>query len=192
MKDKSTETKFKSVLRIAGQLVAGIACIGALILICSSAAGQNLFVSANDANGGYIYEFTRDGVRSTFASGLSNPQGLAFDGAGNLFVADIDISGIGSIYKFTRSGLRTTFATGLNLPAGLAFDSAGNLFVATAWDSSSGGHVYKFTPDGVRTIFASGMDVAVGLAFDRSGNLFVTAWDSSINLLLRDTEAGLF
>jgi DNA-binding beta-propeller fold protein YncE len=47
---------------------------------------------------------------------LDLPTGLAFDNAGNLFVAD---SPAHAIYKFTPSGVRTTFAAtdGVNLLA---------------------------------------------------------------------------
>ena len=84
MKNKQTETKFKSTPG-ARSSIHQDSCLGALILICSSAPAQNLFVSS-DASGGNIYEFTPNGVRSTFASGLTGA--LAFDKAGNLFVAD--------------------------------------------------------------------------------------------------------
>src|SRR6266581_3988983 len=102
MKSKPTETKFEFPLRVAGHLFSRLACLGAVILICSSAPAQNLFVSASDGSGN-IYEFTPAGVRSTFASGLNYPQGLAFEKAGNLFVA----AG-GAIYKLTPAGVRTT------------------------------------------------------------------------------------
>ena len=46
MKNKETETKFKSARRIARHLFGRIVCLGAVILICSSAWAQNLFVSA--------------------------------------------------------------------------------------------------------------------------------------------------
>ena len=84
MKNKLTEMKFKSTLRVA-HLLTWIVLSGAVLLICSSAPAQNLFVS--DFASGNIYEFTPEGVRSTFVSGLAGP-GLAFDTAGNLFVAD--------------------------------------------------------------------------------------------------------
>ena len=58
------------------------------------AEAQNLFVSDNSS--GNIYKFRPDGTRSTFASGLSYPQGLAFDSAGDLFVADGTATSINS------------------------------------------------------------------------------------------------
>src|SRR5690349_9680074 len=132
MKTKETETKWKSCLGAARQLIGSMICLGALSLICSSAPAQNLFVSVNDAGGGKILEFSPDGVQSTFASGLMGAGALAFDSAGNLFVADVsvDSNGMtsGTIYKFTPAGVRSTFALGLTSPTGLAFDEAGNLF----------------------------------------------------------------
>ena len=86
----------------------------------------------------------------TFASGLFEPQGLAFDRAGNLFVA----AG-GTVSNFTPSGVHTAFASGLTSPFAVAFDSGGNLFVADGGDPWKGpppveGAVYKLTPAGVR------------------------------------------
>jgi sugar lactone lactonase YvrE len=169
MRNKTTEIKSKAALGIAGHLISRIACLGAVILICSSATAQNLFVSVSGASWGNpgrgsIYKFAPNGERTTFAVGLNNPMGLAFDEAGNLFVSDSE-----AIYKFTPDGVRTTFVSPL-FPVGLAFDRAGNLFVA---DGASGS-ILKFTRGGVRSTFASGLDGPVGLTFDRAGNLFVT------------------
>src|SRR5215467_16373583 len=70
------------------------------------AATGDLFEA--DYNSGSIFKFTSSGTRSTFASGLVGPRGLAFDAAKNLFVADY--LG-GTIYKYTSGGVQTTFAT---------------------------------------------------------------------------------
>jgi sugar lactone lactonase YvrE len=153
-----------------------LASCAALILICSSAPAQNLFVSAAELNssgfavGGKIDEITPEGVQSTFASGLDALGRLAFDSAGNLFVGDFNDGspGSGSILKFTPDGIRSTFALGLNGPYGLAFDKAGNLFVA-----DYGGNILKFSPDGIRSTFALGLNRPYGLSFDQAGNLFV-------------------
>jgi hypothetical protein len=68
---------------------------------------------------GHIYEFTPNGIESTFAYGLSTPIGLAFNSAGNLFVSCI---GDSSIYEFTPDGKRSTFVSGLgSSPSCLAF-----------------------------------------------------------------------
>src|SRR6476620_381404 len=131
MKNKQTETKFKSAPGLARHLFGKVVCLGAVILLCSSAAAQNLFMSDGYSGIshtlGHIYKFTSNGASRTFAGRLDGPEGLAFDSAGNLFVA-----AEGNIYKLTPGGARTTFASGLSLSYlfGLAFDSAGNLFVS--------------------------------------------------------------
>jgi sugar lactone lactonase YvrE len=116
---------------------------------------------------GVIYEFSPDGVKSTFATGLLAPMALAFDGKGDLFVADGAATGAvdNTIYKYTPGGGRSTFATGVVDPTALAFDSAGNLYVSD--DATFGpnmGGIFEYTPNGVRSAFASGAR-ANGLAF---------------------------
>jgi len=70
MKMKLTETKFKSARRCTGQLVGIAACLGALILICSSASAQNgpPVVTTNPAT--FIASF------SATLNGSLNPHGL--------------------------------------------------------------------------------------------------------------------
>jgi DNA-binding beta-propeller fold protein YncE len=172
MKNKLTKTKFNSPLGIACHLFSRAACLGAVILICSSASAQNLLVSGSDSRGGEIFKFTWDGGQSIFASGLTDPWDLAFDNAGNLFVVDYDRGGLrgdAAIYKITQNGVRTTFASGLSYPAYLAVDKNGNVFVAD-YDH---GMIYECKPTGSRATFASGLHHPVGMAFNSAGNLFV-------------------
>jgi len=60
-------------------------------------------------------------MESTFAPGLTNPLGLAFDGSGNLFVVEENPGPDGDILKFGPGGAETVFASGLNYPENLAF-----------------------------------------------------------------------
>ena len=95
-----------------------------------------------------VEKFSPTGANlGVFAStGLSFPTGLAFDAAGNLFVAN---AGTGAVTKFSATGTFVgTFASGLAGPQGLAFDSAGNLYVTSGQFSSNGGLVEKFSPIG--------------------------------------------
>jgi sugar lactone lactonase YvrE len=153
--------KNRNIIFRSTQLVLTLA---ALAIGASTANGAPGDLFEADFASGTIYKFAPDGTRSTFATGLVNPYGLAFDSAGNLFAGDF--LG-GTIYKFAPDGTPSTFATGLLAPIGLAFDSAGNIFEA---DSDSG-TINKFAPDGTRSTFATGR-YPVGLAFDSAGNLF--------------------
>jgi DNA-binding beta-propeller fold protein YncE len=180
MKTKLTETKnVKHRHNIIARFLSRIVWAGAVILICSSAWADNLFVSGNtpyncQGGCGVIYKFTWDGLQSIFASDLSDPLDVAFDGAGNLFVVDhqrggfVD-AGAGAIYKITPSGARTTFAAGVSYSSHLAVDRAGNVFVAD-YDH---GIIYQYKPAGSRGIFASGLYHPTGLAFNSAGDLFV-------------------
>ena len=78
MKTKLTETKFKSAIGRAGQLFSRIACLGAVILICSSASAQNLFVSGSDARGGEIFKFTWDGRPKHLCLRINRARGSGF------------------------------------------------------------------------------------------------------------------
>jgi hypothetical protein len=89
-----------------------VAVLGPDILYVASQSGNN------------IIEIPQVGLRRTFASGLDDPNGLAFDSAGDLFEADLDS---GNIYEFTVSPVekkKIGFASGLDEPVGLAFQPA--------------------------------------------------------------------
>ena len=113
-------------------------------------------------------EVTPTGNVSTFASGFDVSYGLAFDSAGNLYVAN---DGNGTVSKVPpAAGHQHPSPPGSTIPSGLAFDSAGNLYVANS------------TADTVSKVPA-GRDAhhlrhrvrryPYGLAFDSAGNLYV-------------------
>ena len=75
----------KAITKLIYSAVAVVTlAIGALT---ANADPGDIFVS--DVGNEVIYKFAPDGTRSTFASGLFTPEGLAFDSAGNLFEADL-------------------------------------------------------------------------------------------------------
>jgi hypothetical protein len=111
---------------------------------------------------------------SATLTGLSVPYALAFDGAGNLYVANYDAN---TVSKFAP-GATTASATltGLGGPSALAFDGTGNLFVA----SSNANTVSKFAP-GATTASATltGLSGPYALAFDGAGNLYVANYNDT-------------
>jgi len=85
----------------------------------------NLFVSIetfSDPGADSIVYFTPMGVKSTFATGLTFPRGLAFDSARYLFVAEANAIPDGDILKFPPGGgLPAVFASGFGRPEFLTF-----------------------------------------------------------------------
>jgi glucose/arabinose dehydrogenase len=151
----------------------------------------NLLVAVNDWDGspnccqGTILKILPDGTQTTFAdvtapSGYVFLEGLAIDGAGNVFVVSLNqnpVVGV-TIYKFTPGGAQSTFAS---LPSiqtfGITFDSAGFLYAAQNFETGRP-QIWKFAPDGTSILVATASRSDIGLvdlAFDRFGNLFVSA-----------------
>lgn len=105
----------------------------------------------NTAATAYIEKITPGGVGSVFASsGLNGPDQLAFDEAGNLYVANFNSS---TVEEFTPGGVGSQFASvGLTNPNGLAFDISGNLYVANGGGIRT---IEEFTPGGVGSDFST-------------------------------------
>ena len=146
--------------------------------------------------GNHSYVFSGDNGAATSA-GLINPEALALDGAGNLYIGD----SWGRIRKVTKAtGLISTVAGngdygsngdgGLATSAqvianGLAIDPAGNLFIANGpgvvrevststgiISTIAGSESWGFWGDGGSATVA-GLNGPVAVAFDVTGNLFI-------------------
>ena len=155
--------------------------------------GIILTVAGNGLGG-----FSGDGGPATNAF-LSNPQGVAVDAAGNLFIADTEnhrirqVSPDGIIRTVAGNGLGGFSGDGgpatnvsLHFPQGVAVDAVGNLFIADSFN----GLIRQVSPDGViRTVAGNrdffgfsgdggpatnaSLEFPEGVAVDAAGNLFI-------------------
>lgn len=91
---------------------------GVIYTTISGTKGQQVPVS--------IYRITRFGEVEPFASGITNPTGLAFGPDGTLYVSSRHE---GRLYRVTSEGLVSPFAEGLGIATGLAFDRRGRLYI---------------------------------------------------------------
>src|SRR5690606_30027524 len=108
--------------------------------------GGIIYVS--DGDEGVIKKISADGAVSIFARGFETPSDIAFDGGGNLIVAD---SGSHSIKKVDTAGSVTTIAgidgtsgdadgdalsATFNAPIGVAIGADGRIWIADTYNDS--------------------------------------------------------
>jgi uncharacterized protein (TIGR03437 family) len=142
---------------------------------------------------------------------LANPEGVAVDSAGNLYIADADnhrirkVSG-GVIATVAGNGLAgfsgdngPAVNAQLNSPYGVAVDSAGNLYIADTENQRirkvSGGVIATiagsgtagFSGDNGPAISAT-LGTPMGIAVDLAGNLYIADRDNS---RVRKVASGL-
>ncbi|MEJ7931757.1 hypothetical protein WG922_17420 [Ramlibacter sp. AN1015] len=129
----------------------------------------------------------RDGTGTS--AGFSQPEGIAVDGSGNVYVSD---TGNNQIRKVTPAGVVTTLAgnfavrgsadgSGISAsfsnPKGLAVDASGNVYVADTNNQS----IRKITPLGVVTTLATGLGDVANVAVDnRTGHFYVSLMRGSL------------
>jgi serine/threonine protein kinase, bacterial len=108
-------------------------------------------------------------------SGLYQPQGLAVDNAGAVYVADFN----NRVVKLAAGSNNQTVLgfTGLNYPEGVAVDGQGNVYVADRGNS----RVLKLAPgSNAQTVLPfTGLKNPDGVAVDPAGNVYVTDTDNN-------------
>ncbi len=155
-------------------------------------------VAGNGSGAGtYTCCYSGDGGQAT-AAGLSNPDGVAVDSYGNIYIADqsnhrirmVNTAGIISTFAGTGTGAFSgdggqASTAELNFPYGVNFDAAGNLYIADAGNERirmvstsgiittiAGNGTYGYSGDGGQAIAAE-LYGPEGVTFDASGNLYI-------------------
>ncbi len=130
------------------------------------------------------------GILATIvSSGLGQPDGLAFDSAGDLFIANFTANTVsvvpaasGTIFGVSvTANVLSVIASGLSGPAGLSFNSAGDLFIANSTASSisvmpiASGTIFgvSVTANTLASVVTSGLSIPNGLSFNLAGDLFI-------------------
>jgi len=189
-----------------------IASFNAPIGVAVDASG-NVYVGENGTN--LIREVSPQGVVSTFAGSgaagfinatgtaatFTNPQGLAVDAIGNIYVADYgnnlirEISPAGVVSTLAGNGNQgaadsTGMAASFNKPTAVAVDAAFNVYVADYGNNL----IRKISPAGAVTTLAgsgaagsaNGTGAAAsfknptGIAVDATGNVYVADWGNNL------------
>jgi sugar lactone lactonase YvrE len=150
---------------------------GALLLPGSSAGGIK-YISFGIA---YLYGSGsapqiayEPGTQTTIASGLDDPEGVAVDGSGNVYISEF---GNGQILK-VAPGQSPVVETTLISPTELAVTSDGNvLAVATSGAPGPEGYgraVWEIFPSGFVGAINTGAQIAAGVAVGNRGFLWAT------------------
>ncbi|MGC1360568.1 MAG: putative Ig domain-containing protein [Silvibacterium sp.] len=122
------------------------------------------------------------GTQSEPITDFTEPEGVAVDSSGNLYVTDSNIYQPPSyLYKETLSGgtyTQSVIKTGFQNAWAVAVDSGGNIFVTDFGQGLGGtnGAVYKetlSTGSYIQTEIGSGFISPDGIAVDSSGNVYV-------------------
>jgi uncharacterized protein (TIGR03437 family) len=173
------------------------------------AANGLIATFAGDGGGGFF----GDGGPAIAAS-LNEPEGVAVDAAGNVFIADaynnrvrkVAVNGViatvagNGNFDFSGDGGPAVWAS-LNQPYGVAVDAAGDLFLADRSNNrvrkvSANGVIATVAGNGTGISFGDGgqavlasLDQPCGLAVDASGNLFIA--DSGNGQIRKVSASGI-
>jgi DNA-binding beta-propeller fold protein YncE len=106
------------------------------------------------------------------ASGLVGPEGIAVDGAGNLYIADYNNNAIKE-WAAANNTVTTLVSSNLNNPYGVAVDGSGNVYIADYGDNAI--KVWSAHSNTVATLVPSsaGLNGPAAVAVDGAGNVYI-------------------
>jgi hypothetical protein len=153
--------------------------------------GASIIVS--DASDDVVDIFNGAGKQTAQLTGFSQPQGLALDASGNLYVADTGNSRI-QVYAAGFKGTPTTINDPGESPASVTIDSKGNLGVTNILTTGGGpGSVSFFNKGGTLLATLSNANFAKVIfdAFDDKGNLYIDGTNASGAFVAGEVVGGV-
>ena len=166
--------------------------------------------------GNGIAGYSGDGGQAINAE-INNPEEVAFDAVGNLYIADTEnnrirmVNTIGIINTIAGTGTAAYSGDGgqatnaeLHYPSGIAFDGAGNLYISDTDNNrirmvNTAGIISTIVGNGTAGYSGDGgsataaqLDAPTRLTFDATGNLyFADAFNNSIRKVSNIGQAGI-
>lgn len=122
-----------------------------------------------------VYKIDTAGVVTTFSTGYSSCNGLAFDHQGNLYVVDFTSSNQNhQVYKLDDTGVKTAYGPKISGASGIIFDPLSDTLYVSQYTSSSN-RISQLAPDGTVSLYCDHNDLngPVGMAYDDNHNLYV-------------------
>jgi hypothetical protein len=148
---------------------------------------SNLYVAPNGQNSILVYPPNSATLSRTILDGIATPVAMAFDSAGNLYVANE--AGGGRCGTEANAGTVTVYAPGASSPSytittaeglcnprALAFDPSGNLYVANSDDAKEFAGSVTVYSAGTATLLQTitdGIGTPESVAVDAAGKMYV-------------------
>ena len=183
--------------------------LSAAIVAASTVSVHAQFINTVAGNGTAAY--TGDGGTALLAS-FNGMEGMAVDGAGNIYLADKNnhvirkIANTGVVSTFAGTGVAGFSGNGgaatlakLNQPSAVATDGAGNVYIADKGNNvvrvvDASGIIRKYAGNGIEgysgdndTAHLGTLSVPTALHVDGAGNLYIAEGGSHV---IRKVDAG--
>lgn len=123
-----------------------------------------------------VYKIDTAGILTTFSTGYSACNGLAFDHNENLYVVDFSSPVTNSrIYKLDSLGVKTPYGPKIPGASGILFDPLSDTLYVSQYNGTTANQISKLAPDGTVTLHTnhSLLNGPVGMAFDSVNVLYV-------------------